>query len=111
MLKERGFKPKTFNSKEPNMIYLAAIFIPPLYFLIKKRWLGFIVSSFLMVLSFFLACTVVMLPVALILWALCSVCAIWNLRKCLVHESADILAAKMAEKMREAQTTPPVLKK
>lgn len=84
------------------MIYLVAIFIPPLYFLIKKRWLGFIVSSFLLVLSFFLAMTVVMLPVALILWALCAVCAVWNLRKQLVRESAEVLATKMAEKMRQA---------
>lgn len=84
------------------MIYLVAILMPPLYFLIKKRWLGFIVSSFLLVLSFFLAMTVVMLPVALILWMLCAVCAVWNLRKHLVHESAEVLATRMAEKMRQA---------
>ena len=80
------------------MIYLIAIFIPPLYFLIKKRWLGFFVSSCLLVLSFFLAMTVVMLPVALILWALCGVCAVWNLRKQVMHEHAEILATKIAEK-------------
>lgn len=84
------------------MIYLVAIFIPPLYFLIKKRWLGFIVSCCLLVLSFFLAMTVIMLPVALILWALCSAVAVWNLRKQFVHESAEVLATKMAEKMRQA---------
>ncbi|HLX70116.1 MAG TPA: hypothetical protein VKV04_10870 [Verrucomicrobiae bacterium] len=84
------------------MIYLVAIFIPPLYFLIKKKWLGFVVSSLLLVLSFFLAMTVVLLPVALILWALCSAVAVWNLRKQLVHESAEVLATKMADKMRQA---------
>lgn len=93
------------------MIYLAAIFIPPLYFLIKKQWLGFCISSFLLVVSFFLACTIVMIPGALILWALCSIAAVWNLRKQVMHEHADVLAAKMAEKMREAQTPPPALPK
>ena len=93
------------------MIYLVAIFIPPLYFLIKERWLGFIVSSFLLVLSVLLAMTWILIPVSLILWALCSVVAVWDLRKRLVHENAEILATKMAEKMREAQTAPPVVSK
>lgn len=91
------------------MIYIVAIFVPPLYFLIEKRWLGFCVSSFLLVVSFFLACTIIMIPGALILWALCSVSAVWNLRKQVMHEHADVVATKMAEKMREAQTTPPAL--
>lgn len=82
------------------MIYLIAVLIPPLYFLIKKKWLGFIVSSCLLVLSFFLALTIVLLPVALILWVFCSVCAIWSVRKSLMHEHAEIIAKKMAEKMQ-----------
>ena len=82
------------------MIYLVAVLVPPLYFLIKKKWLGFIVSSVLLVLSLFLAMTVVLLPVALVLWIFCSVCAIWSVRKSLMHEHADILASKMAEKMQ-----------
>lgn len=93
------------------MIYLAAILTPPLYFLIKKRWLGFVVSSCLLVLSLFLAMTVVLIPGALILWGLCSTVAVWNLRKANVHEAADVIATKMAEKMREAQTAPPALPK
>ena len=83
------------------MIYLTAVLIPPLYFLIKKRWVGFIVSSCLLVLSFFLACTVVMIPVALVLWALCATVAVWNLRKQLVRENAEVLASKIAEKMAQ----------
>ena len=82
------------------MMYLAAVLVPPLYFLIKKKWLGFIVSSCLLVLSLFLAMTIVLLPVALILWALCSTVAVWNLRKASMHEHAEIVATKMAEKMQ-----------
>lgn len=88
------------------MMYLVAIFIPPLYFLMKKKWLGFFGSSFLLVLSLFLAMTIVLLPVALILWGLCAVVAIWDLRKQLMHEHATIIAEKLAEKMRE-QANPP----
>ena len=37
------------------MTYLIAIFCPPLYFLIKKQWVGFCVSTLLLVLCFFMA--------------------------------------------------------
>lgn len=85
------------------MIYITAVRIPPLYFLIKKRRLGFVVSSGLLVLSLFLAMTVVMLPVALILWGLCSVAAVWNLCNAKMHEHAELLATKMAEKMQPSE--------
>ncbi|HWD91717.1 MAG TPA: hypothetical protein VG938_05130 [Verrucomicrobiae bacterium] len=85
------------------MIFLVAIFIPPLYFLIKKKWLGLIVSSLLLILSLFLAMTIVLIPGALILWALCSMCAVWNLRKALVNEHAEAIATKMAAKMQTTQ--------
>ena len=83
------------------MVYLVAVFIPPLYFLMKKKWLAFLVSSFLLILSLLLAMTVVLLPVSVILWALCAVVAIWDLRKALVHEHAAVLAEKMADRLAE----------
>jgi 4-hydroxybenzoate polyprenyltransferase len=92
------------------MIYLVAVLIPPLYFLIKKKWVGFVVSSFLFVLSCLFAIMVVLLPVSIILWVLCAIVAVWDVRKALMHEHADILATKMAEKMREGRGAPPVMK-
>ena len=91
------------------MIYLVAIFVPPLYFLMKKKWLAFIVTSFLLILSLFLFMTVVLIPAALILWGLSAVVAVWDLRKVLMHEHATIIAEKMAGKMAEAmrQQQPP----
>ena len=92
------------------MTYLVAVFIPPLYFLMKKKWVAFVVSSLLLVLSLFLAMTVVLIPVSLILWGLCAVLAIWDLRKALMHEHATIIAEKMASKMAETmrqQSAPP----
>ncbi|MCL5745818.1 MAG: hypothetical protein M1541_18155 [Acidobacteria bacterium] len=88
------------------MQYLLAVLIPPLYFLMKKKWVGFIVSSFLLVLSVFLFMTVVLIPGALIAWALCSVVAVWDLRKQLMNEHATMIAEKMAEKMQQ-QARPP----
>lgn len=90
------------------MMYLLAVLVPPLYFLLKKRWVAFIVTTFLFCLSFFFYLMVVLAPVALILWALSSVCAVWDLRKALMHEHATIMAEKMVETMRQ-QLPPPVL--
>jgi uncharacterized membrane protein len=83
------------------MTYLVAVFIPPLYFLIKRKWVALVVSSFLLVLSLFLAMTVVLIPVSLILWGLCAVVGVYDLRKALMHEHATIIAEKMASKMAE----------
>ena len=91
------------------MIYLVAIFIPPLYFLIKKRWLALIGSMVAFFFAVIFAIMMILLPISFILWGICSVVAVRDLRKRVTHEHADILATKMAEKMREAQTTPPAL--
>ena len=93
------------------MIYLVAIFIPPLYFLIKKKWLAFVGSMVAFFFAVIFAIMMILLPISLILWAVCSVVAVWDLRKRVMHENADVLATKMAEKMREAQSTPPTLPK
>ena len=91
------------------MMYLVAVLVPPLYFLMNKKWLAFIVTSFLLVLSLFLFMTIVLIPGALILWGLSAIVAVWDLRKLLMHEHATIIAEKMAGKMAEAmrQQQPP----
>ena len=93
------------------MIYLTAIFIPPLYFLIQKKWLALIGSLVALFFALIFAVMMILLPLSFILWGICSVVAVWDLRKRVMHENADILATKMAEKMREVQTTPPVMPK
>jgi hypothetical protein len=93
------------------MIYLVAIFIPPLYFLLKKRWLALIGSLVAFFFAVIFAIMMILLPLSFILWGLCSVVAVWDLRKRVMHEHADVLATKMAEKMREVQSTPPVFPK
>ena len=95
------------------MIYLVALFVPPLYFLIKKRWLALVGSLVAFFFAVIFAIMMVLLPLSLILWGVCSVVAIWDLRKRVAHEHAEVLATKMAEKMRQAHPAaePPVLSK
>lgn len=85
------------------MMYLVAVFVPPLYFLIKKKWLAFIVTTFLFFLSLMFFIMVVLAPIGLILWGASAVCAVWDLRKVLMHEHATIIAEKIAEAMRQQQ--------
>ena len=84
------------------MIYLVAIFIPPLYFLIKKRWLALIGSLVAFFFAVIFAIMMILLPLSFILWSICSVVAVWDLRKRVAREDAEFLATKMAEKMRQA---------
>jgi hypothetical protein len=102
-----GKTQKTKPIEKTVMIYLTAIFVPPLYFIIKKKWLAFIVSSALFFLSLIFSMMVVLAPIALILWLLCSVCAVWDVRKALMLEHATIIADKMAEKMAAAHQKQP----
>ena|SRR5689334_14015001 len=92
------------------MSYLLAVFLPPLYFLTKKKWVAFIVTSFLLLLSLMFYIMVVLAPVGFILWALSAGFAVWDVRSSMMHEAADMLADKMATKMAEAmrqQQQPP----
>ncbi len=76
------------------MTYLIAIFIPPLYFILKKKWLAAAGTMFLFLLSlplFFL------LPV---FWIISSVCAVWDLRKSMMREHAKMIAEEIAKAKR-----------
>lgn len=84
------------------MIYLVAALVPPLYFLIKKKWAAFVVSSLLLFLSLCMLVSIVLIPGAIILWVLCATVAFWDLRKQLMHEHATVIAEKMAAKMQQS---------
>jgi hypothetical protein len=85
------------------MIYLIAVFLPPLYFLIKKRWVSFVIHSILCFISLGLVITMVGAIFGIPLWLISAVCAVWDLRKQLMEEQATIMAKKMAEAMKENQ--------
>jgi hypothetical protein len=90
------------------MIYLVAVFLPQLYFLIKGKWVGFIIHSIIGVVAIFLTITLVGAVVGIPLYFLSSVCAVWDLRKQLQMEQATAIAEKMAERMTQMnQPRPP----
>ena len=88
------------------MHYLIAVFIPPVYFLMKKRWLPAIVTSVLCFVSFFMFMTVVMAPIGFILWFGSSIVAVWDLRKQLMREHARMIAEEIAGTQRRCERPP-----
>lgn len=87
------------------MMYLVVLFISPLYFLIRGKWVSFIINLIFYVLALGCLVTVVGAFLAPIPWFIAVVHAIMEYRKELVTEAATVMAAKMAEVMR--QQNPP----
>ena len=80
---------------------LLAVLLPPLYFLLNKKTGMFLVTGAMFVAAIFLALTVVLLPVSLILWVIAIIAAVRHNRRKELVAHAEMLATKMAEKMRE----------
>lgn len=85
------------------MQYLTAIFLPPLYFLMRGKILAFILSTVCFIVSIVLLMTIVFAPGALILWLLCVVPASMDIRKRMMQDHASLTAKKMAEEMSKLQ--------
>ncbi len=83
------------------MIYLTAIFVPPLYFLIKKRWVACLIHSVLYLVALVYTMTIILAIVGIPLWFISATCAVWDLRKQLMEEQATVMARKMAAVIRE----------
>lgn len=90
------------------MMYLIVIFIPPLYFAIRKKWGAFILNSILYGLALFCLLVFVLWFVVPFFWMLAVGHASWHLRREMMVEQAELLATKMAEKMKSTTPTPPV---
>jgi hypothetical protein len=88
------------------MMYLVAIFIPPVYFIVRKKWGGFIINSIFYGLACLLVLSIVFILAAPIFWAIAMVHAMWHLRKDMFLEQAEVLATKMAEKMHQVSQPP-----
>lgn len=85
------------------MMYLAIMFCSPVYFMVRKHWGAFVLNSILYGIACLLVLTFVGIIVAPIFWILAVGHAGWHLRKELMSEHAEMIATKMAEKMKEAQ--------
>jgi uncharacterized membrane protein len=82
------------------MMYLTVIFIPPLYFILRKRWGAFVLNLILYILAW---ATVFFFGIGFIFWALAVGHAGWHLRKELMREHAKIIAEEMVAKMKETK--------
>lgn len=76
-----------------------AVFIPPVYFMMKQRWIAFTIHSIIYLFAIIFTLTVVGAVIGIPLWFISATCAMWDLRKQLMEEQATIMAEKMAEKM------------
>jgi hypothetical protein len=68
-----------YNRKQAGM-YLIAVLAPPIYFLRKKKWVSFITAFLLLGFAVLFGIAGFCL-IGIILWVLCSIDALWDLRK------------------------------
>jgi hypothetical protein len=82
------------------MVYLAIIFIPPLYFLSRKKWGGFLLNALL----YGIACLCILSVVGIVAAPIFGILAVGHAgfayRREQVAVQADLIATKMAEKMK-----------
>jgi len=89
-------------------MYLIIILASPVYFLTRKKWGGFILNSLLYSLAWI---NVLVLGIfgglgfisGGFFWLLAVAHAGWYLRKEMIQEHAEIIAAKMAERLKGNQ--------
>lgn len=75
------------------MMYLTVIFVSPLYFLIRKKWGGFVLNLILYTLA---PITIVFFGLGFLFWALAVGHAGWHLKKEAMVEQAELIAQKMS---------------
>jgi predicted PurR-regulated permease PerM len=83
------------------MIYLCIIFNPPVYFLARKKWGGFILNSILYGIACLCAISIVGILVAPVFWILAVGHAGFTYRREMLAHHAELIATKMAEKMQK----------
>ena len=83
------------------MTYLCLIFIPPVYFLTRKKWGGFCLNAVLYGLACLLVLTIALAFGGFCFWLLSVGHASFCYRREQMHRHAALIATKMAEKMRE----------
>lgn len=82
------------------MMYLAIIFIPPVYFIARQKWGGLILNAILYGIACLFVLSIVGIAVAPLFWVLSVGHAGFTYRKELMAVQADMIATKMAEKLK-----------
>jgi hypothetical protein len=86
------------------MMYLALIFVPPAYFLVRKKWGGLVLNCVFYGIACFFVLTIALCFFAVPFWMISVGHACFTYRREAVERHADLIATKMAEKL--AANTP-----
>jgi len=81
-------------------MYLCIIFIPPAYFMARGKWGGFVLNTVLYGIACLCVLSLVGIVVAPFFWILAVGHAAFTYRKELMAVQADLIATKMAEKLK-----------
>ncbi|HEV2454051.1 MAG TPA: hypothetical protein VGY98_07305 [Verrucomicrobiae bacterium] len=68
------------------MMYVLAIFIPPVYFLINRRWMAFAFTFAALICSIFLLAELFLAPLVVVLWFACAFFAVWDIQQRVLKE-------------------------
>jgi|GEM_PF-2893445 len=82
------------------MTYLCILFLPPVYFIARKKWGGFVLNAILYGLACLLLISIVGAVAAPVFWLLAVGHASFSYRKEMLERHADQVASKMAEKLK-----------
>ena len=83
------------------MTYLCILFIPPIYFLSRKKWGGFFLNSILYGIACLCVLSIVGIWIAPFFWVVAMGHAAFTYRREMVTTHAELIAIKMAEKLQE----------
>jgi hypothetical protein len=81
-------------------VYFIILFLSPLYFLLRKKWGGFVANAILYVLAWL---TILIFGLGIIFWGLAVGHAMWTYRTELMEQGAEIFAKKLAEISHEKE--------
>ena len=87
-------------------MYFVVLFVSPLYFLLRKRWGGFIINAVLYGIALVFVASIFFAWFAVVPWLLAVIHATWHYRlelgREMMEEHASLIAAKMAEQTKLA---------
>ncbi len=83
------------------MIILCILFISPLYFLLRKKWGAFVINAFIYLAACICVISIIGIPFAVIPWSIALIHAVYYYRSEVRTQNVELLASKMAEKMKQ----------
>lgn len=79
-------------------MFLVIIFLSPVYFLVRKRWFGFVLNAILYILAWM---TIMFFGIGVLFWALGVGHAFWVYREDEMRRQADLIGAAVAKSRAE----------